>query len=154
MKPRNRKSKPRPARADQPLRVLVCDDQQLVRVCLRKLFNRVRKVQIIGEAATGRQAVALAIQLKPDIVLMDVSMPVLNGIEATRQILAKSPGIRVLGFSFASDPKTVGEMLAAGARGYLLKTNDPVELIVAFQKVLAGRKFIQESDMSYRPRPD
>ena len=119
----------------------MCDDQKLIRTRVREILKAVPSIEIVGEAADGRTAVAMALQLKPDVVLMDVSMPNLNGIEATRQILSRLPKTRVLAFSVESDAETVRSMFAAGARGYLIKTGDPVELVVALQKVLAGDYF-------------
>jgi len=139
-----------------PVRLLICDDQLLVRSRVREILRHESTIRLIGEAGDGRTAVRLASELKPDIILMDVSMPDLNGIEATRQILTDMPGIAVLGYSADSDERTVRQMLAAGARGYLNKTADPAELITALAKVLAGEQFVavQPTNGAHWPRRD
>ena len=144
MKPKktNHKQGSAPQPRTAPARLLLCDDQKLIRTRVREILKAVPSIEIIGEAADGKGAVALALQLKPDIVLMDVSMPELNGIEATRQILSRLPNTRVLAFSVESDAETIRRMFAAGARGYLIKTGEPVDLVLALQKVLAGEYFL------------
>jgi LuxR family maltose regulon positive regulatory protein len=139
-----------------PVRLLICDDQLLVRSRVREILRHVSTIRVIGEACDGRTAVRLASELKPDIILMDVSMPDLNGIEATRQIVTDVPGIAVLGYSADSGERTVRQMLAAGARGYLSKTGDPAELITALTKALAGEEFVgvQPTNGTYWPRRD
>jgi DNA-binding NarL/FixJ family response regulator len=127
-----------------PARVLVCDDQPFIRSFLRKRLSECGFV-VVGEAEGGHSAVAMALKLKPDVVIMDVSMPELNGIEATRQILARAPGIQVLAYSTDGGPETIKQMLAAGARGYLLKTGDLVELVLAIRKVQAGESVVSAS---------
>jgi DNA-binding NarL/FixJ family response regulator len=131
-----------PSLTPNPVRILLCDDQKLIRSRLREVFAELPHIQVVGEAATGAEAVKMAIELKPDIVLMDVSMPDMDGIEATRQIIARAPGLRVLAFSADFDADHTRRMFAAGACGYLLKTADPVELLVAIQTVLSGKRFI------------
>jgi len=129
--------------ARNPARLLICDDQQLVRSRLREILQQVSTIRVIGEATDGRAAVRMALELKPDIILMDVSMPDLNGIEATRQIVTNRPGIAVLGYSADCGERTVRQMLTAGARGFLNKTGDPAELITALATLLAGEHFVR-----------
>ena len=129
--------------ARNPARLLICDDQQLVRSRLREILQQESTIRVIGEATDGRAAVRMALELKPDIILMDVSMPDLNGIEATRQIVTNRPGIAVLGYSADCGERTVQQMLAAGARGFLNKTGDPAELITALATLLAGEHFVR-----------
>jgi DNA-binding NarL/FixJ family response regulator len=138
------------------VRLLLCDDQKLVRTRVRQLFKELASIQVVGEAADGASAVKLALELEPDIVLMDVSMPHLDGIEATRQILAKSPDIHILAFSSDFDPETVKKMRAVGARGFVFKGADLVELLVALQKIAAGESFVTVGPSSRRhwPRHD
>lgn len=144
MKPKKTKPQSRGASLPEktPMRLLVCDDQELIRARVREILKAVPSIEIVGEAADGRAAVAMALELKPDVILMDVSMPQLNGIDTTRQILSRSPGIRVLAYSVESDAETIRQMFAAGARGYLIKTGDPVELVVALRRVAAGKYFL------------
>jgi len=130
-------TKPRP-----PYRVLVCDDAAVMRRAVRRFLRDNPEFHVVGEAADGQESIAKAIQLQPDLVLMDVRLPDLDGIEATRQILLAVPGIRVLAFSSDSARETVDRMLAAGAGGYLVKGADPDELVRAARKILAGKRYL------------
>jgi len=103
------------------IRVLLVDDHQLFRQGMRSMLANDAGIEVIGEAENGRRAVELARQLAPDVIVMDISMPDLNGIEATRQIAARTPRTRVLAISMHSDRRFVTGILAAGAAGYLLK---------------------------------
>jgi DNA-binding NarL/FixJ family response regulator len=134
-------------------RLLICDDQMMVRTGIRQMLKRTSSIQVIGEASDGHSAVKMALELQPDIVLMDVSMPDLDGVEATRQVLSKAPGIKVLAFSVDSSAETISKMLNAGARGYLFKSNIATELILALQKVLAGDLFLSTKPIEMRTRP-
>jgi DNA-binding NarL/FixJ family response regulator len=99
-------------------------------------------IQIVGEASTGREAVELAQRLRPDIVVMDVSMPELNGIDATRRLLGELPGVRIIGLSMASDRRYVAAMLEAGALGYVLKNQASAALLLAVHAVSRGQTFV------------
>lgn len=121
------------------LRILLADDHEMVRKGLRATIESHRNWGICGEAGTGREAVAKARSLNPDIVVMDFAMPDLNGMEATRQIRAAVPRTEVLILSMHESDKLVHEMLAAGARGYMLKT-DAGEFLVAAIEALAEHK--------------
>ena len=111
-------------------RVLLVDDHQLMREALRSILEKERNVEVVGEAADGEQAVLETTRLRPDVVLMDVAMRDLNGIEATRRIRASAPGTRVLALSSYADRRYVNAMLRAGACGYVLKANAFEELVV------------------------
>ena len=124
-----------------PARLLLCDDQSLVRIRVRQFLKQTSSFEVVGEAVDGRSAVSMALSLRPDIVLMDVSMPDVNGIDATDQITAQAPGVRVLAYSANSDEETVRRMFMAGAHGFLRKSDDPAELITALKKVLGGERF-------------
>lgn len=113
------------------LRVLLADDHEIVREGLISLLNDEETVRVVGEAANGREAVDLAGRLKPDVVIMDVSMPLINGDEATRQIKQHLPGTRVIALSMFDEPETMERMLAAGAEAYVLKTAPSEELLAA-----------------------
>ena len=128
--------------ATAPARLLICDDQKLIRTLVRQMLKGVPSIQVVGEAADGPSAVLRACELRPDLVLMDLSMPGLDGSEATRRLMARCPEIRVLAFS--ADPTTASmrKMFNAGARGYLIKTGDPAELVAALELVHAGGCFI------------
>jgi len=122
--------------------VLLADDHRIIREGLHICLEREGGIAVIGEAQNGREAVRLARELKPDVVVMDVTMPDLNGIEATRQILRGVPGTKVLGLSVHSDRRYVGEMLRAGASGYLLKDCAFEELTRAIQALARGEAYL------------
>lgn len=124
------------------VRILLADDHGVVREGLRSLLERQPGMEVIAEAENGRETVALSHQLKPDVVIMDITMPDLNGIEATRQIVAGSPGVRVLALSMHSGRKLVTEMLGAGASGYLLKHSAFEELGRALEVVMDNQIYL------------
>jgi DNA-binding NarL/FixJ family response regulator len=116
-------------------RILLVDDHALVREGLRALLTSNAETQVIGEASTGREALELARNLDPDVILMDVGMPDLNGFEATRQMKSTAPGARVIALSTHSDKRYVLAMLEAGARGYIVKSAAGEELVRAIETV-------------------
>jgi two-component system response regulator NreC len=122
--------------------LLLADDQQIVRAGLRSLLERYPEVEVIGEAAAGEEAVALAIQLQPDVVLMDITMPDIDGAEATRRIKASVPKVDVLALTIHEDEAYFFEMLNAGASGYVPKRASPEELLAAIGAVAAGEVFL------------
>jgi|AGTN01.1.fsa_nt_gi Response regulator containing a CheY-like receiver domain and an HTH DNA-binding domain len=124
-----------------PIRILIAEDQQLVRQGLAALL-KAEDVQIVGEAEDGAAAVEIARSLKPDIVLMDLSMPELDGVEATRRIKRASPQVRVLVLTVANCERRVAEALAAGADGYALKKLGHDELMTAINAVRGGRQYL------------
>lgn len=119
-------------------RVLVVDDHAQFRSGLRALLSSVPDMDLAGEAASGHQAITLAARLQPDVVLMDISMPGLNGLEATRRILRDSPHIAVLMLTMLEDDDSVFEAMQAGARGYLLKGALRAEILRAIRAVSSG----------------
>lgn len=124
------------------IRLVVADDHKIVREGLRSLLEREPGIDVAAEADNGREAMKLAVELKPDVVLMDLSMPDMNGIEATRRIAETSGGSRVLALSMHSDKRFVVEALAAGAKGYLLKDCASEELVGAIRTVAAGDTYL------------
>src|ERR1700736_6012639 len=116
-----------------PLRVLVADDHEIVRKGLRSLLEAQPGWQVVDEALDGRDAVAKAKQYKPDVVVLDLSMPTLNGLEATRQILAHDPRIKVLILTMHDSDPIIKDVLDAGARGYLLKSDASRDLVSAVE---------------------
>ncbi len=124
-----------------PITVLLAEDHEIVRQGLRKLLEAERDIEVVGEAATGRQAVALARQLHPNVVVMDIAMPLLNGLEATRQIRAALPATKVLILSAHSDDAYVEEVTALGATGYLIKQTSAQFLSTAIREVHQGNTF-------------
>lgn len=124
------------------LRLLLADDHGMFREGLRALIEKQTDLEVVGEAANGREAVRLARDLTPTVVVMDVSMPDLGGVEATRRILKRSPKAKVIALSMHSDRRFVVEMLRAGAQGYLLKDCAYEELVCAIRTVAGGRVYL------------
>ena len=122
----------------ETLRILVAEDHPLFRKGMISLLSSVPEFEVVGEATTGEEAVARAAQLQPDVVLMDLQMPNMNGIEATRRILQESPSIRVLVVTLFEDDDSVFMALRAGARGYVLKDADEEEMVRAIWAVGRG----------------
>ena len=121
--------------------VLVADDHAIVRRALVSLLSLVEGVEIIGEAADGREAVDLALKREPDIVLMDMSMPGLNGLEATRQIKKLAPDVKVLILSAHDNEEYVTQVVRSGANGYVLKNGSTDDLFAAIKSVSSGHAF-------------
>jgi DNA-binding NarL/FixJ family response regulator len=121
----------------EPIRILIADDHPVFRFGMKSLLNSESEMMVVGEAKTGNEVIALAETLKPDVILMDINMPGIHGIEATRQIVARSPSIKVLMISMMEDDKVVAA-LRAGARGYLLKGAEGEETLSAIRIVAAG----------------
>ena len=123
-------------------KVLLVDDHALIREGLRSLLEKQPDVQVVGEAEDGRKAKELVAELSPDIVIMDVTMPRLGGIEATRQITDEFPSVKVIALSIHSKRRFVADMLSAGAAGYILKECLFDELVQAIQAVAAGGRYL------------
>ena len=123
------------------IRILLADDHTMVRQGLRKLLEERPDWEVIAEAGDGREAVRLVEQYKPDVAIIDVAMPLLNGVEATRQITKRAPGTRVLVLSMHADEAYVTQILQAGATGYLLKDSADVDLLKAVSEAAQGRSF-------------
>ena len=122
------------------VRVLIADDQTLFRVGLARLLEEDPRVQIVGQAGDGAEAVKLAGSLKPDVVLMDLKMPNLDGIEATRQIASTHPGVKVLLLTTFEADNHVIQALKAGASGYILKDSKPDSIVSSLLAVMAGER--------------
>jgi len=123
-------------------KILIADDHQIVRQGLRFLLEKESDLKVVAEAENGRTTVRLARELNPGVIIMDVAMPDLNGIEATRQIIAESPTTKVIALSMYADRRFVVNMLKAGASGYLLKDCAFEELIRAIRVVLAHKTYL------------
>jgi DNA-binding NarL/FixJ family response regulator len=126
------------AASNDQLRVLICDDHPVFRNGLRMLLSAQDGIDVVGDASTGREAVTRADELQPDVVVMDLQMPELNGIEATREIVATSPHVKVLVLTMFEDDDSVFAAMRAGARGYLLKGADQDEIVRAIEAVGSG----------------
>ena len=124
------------------MNILLADDHKLIREGLRLLLEKRGRITIVGEADNGISAVRMARDLKPDLVLMDIAMPDLNGIEATRRIRTEAPGVKVIALSMHMDKRFVRHMFAAGASGYVLKESAFEEVSMAIKAVAMGRLYI------------
>ncbi|MGH9640360.1 MAG: response regulator [Bryobacteraceae bacterium] len=127
---------------DRAIKILLADDHTIVRQGLKLILSAQPDLEIAGEAANGREAVEMAQKLQPDVVLMDVAMPELGGIEATRRMVTANPRIRVLVLSMHKEAVYVREILKAGARGYILKDAVDTELLNAVRSVARGDGYI------------
>ena len=124
-----------------PLRILLADDHTIVRQGLRKILEEDRNWQVVGEAGNGREAVRLATELQPHVAILDIGMPLLNGIEAARQIARRLPQTKILILSMHSDEAYIIQALEAGAKGYLLKDTADADLLGAVAAVTRGKSF-------------
>jgi DNA-binding NarL/FixJ family response regulator len=122
-------------------RILIADDHGIVRKGLRLQLEQREEFEVVGEASDGREAVRMAEELKPDVVIMDIAMPNLNGIDATAQMIKRNPQVRVIMLSMHSDESYLTRTLTAGAKGYLLKDTADVDLYRAVQVVAQGKVF-------------
>jgi DNA-binding NarL/FixJ family response regulator len=123
-------------------RVLLVDDHEIMREGMGALLRKYSEFEVVGQASDGRQALDMTEKLKPDIVIMDVGMPNLNGIDATRQLLSIHPDLKIMALSMHSDGSVVAKMIRAGAAGYMLKESAFDELIEGLNALLEGRTFL------------
>jgi two-component system, NarL family, response regulator NreC len=129
------------------IKILIADDQQLTREGIRSLLEREPDMDVLGEAEDGRSAVRMARELGPDVILMDVCMPDMNGIVATTLILAETSRIKVIALSMLDDRRFVSNMLRAGASGYLIKDCSFKELVRAIRRVVANKIYLSPGIM-------
>jgi len=123
-------------------KVLIVDDHEIMREGMSALLRKYSEFEVVGQAADGRQALELAARLKPDVVIMDVGMPNLNGVDATKQLVSMHQGLKVMALSAHSDGAIVAKMIKAGAAGYMLKESAFDELIEGLNAILEGRTFL------------
>lgn len=128
-----------------PIRVLLADDHQLFRAGIRALLQTLDDVEVVAEAADGHEALRLATEHRPDVVLMDIMMPSLNGFDAAARITRACPRVRVIILSMNADEDSVLKTLRAGAVGYLVKTADPAELGLAVRAAARGERFLSSA---------
>ena len=124
------------------IKVLIVDDQQMVRFGTRRLLEDETGLQIVGEASSGEEAIEAVDALNPQVVLMDVQMPGIGGLEATRRCLRIAPDVKVIALSMHDGEPFPSKLFEAGAKGYVSKRSDPEELILAIRKVMAGQRYI------------
>jgi DNA-binding NarL/FixJ family response regulator len=129
----------------EPIRVLLADDHTVVRVGIRSLLSAARDIEVVGEASTGREAVAMTSRLQPDVVLMDVTMPDGDGVAATKEIVTRGLGARVLVLTMHAEDDVVIGAMEAGASGYLVKTEADRELIDAIRTVARGGTYVRST---------
>ena len=126
----------------RPIRVLLADDHGVVRQGFRMILSQQPDIQVVGECGTGNEAVDLATRLSPDVIVLDIAMPGMNGVEAARQIRQNAPQCHILVLSMHSDPAYVRETLRVGAKGYLLKDSIDRDLLTAVRAVARGEGFL------------
>ncbi len=124
------------------IKVLLVDDHELVRMGIKRLLQDVTNLKVVGEAGTGEEAVLLAKELVPDVVVMDVHMPGIGGLEATRKMIRHNPDIKILALTIYEDEPYPSRLLQAGACGYITKGCDPEEMIRAIRTINAGQRYI------------
>jgi DNA-binding NarL/FixJ family response regulator len=125
-----------------PIRVLLVDDHAVVREGYRRLLEATAGIRVIAEAGSGEEAYACFVQLDPDVIVMDITLPGISGLEALRRILGRQPSARVLMFSMHEDPVFVARALEGGALGYLTKASAPDLMVRAVQAIAAGQRFV------------
>ena len=127
-----------------PIKIIIADDHRLFREGLVNLLSDAKDIEILAQAENGMDVIAKAKELNPDVIIMDIGMPVLNGVEATGKLLKELPGIKVIALSMHSDKQYIKGMLEAGASGYLFKNCAYDELIEAIHTVNAGKKYLSD----------
>ena len=144
---------------ERTIRVLIADDHAVVREGLRAVLGSESDMEVVGEAATGKEVVEQAAELRPDVILMDIQMPGINGIEATRRILGSDPKVGIVVLTMFEDDDSVFSAMRAGARGYVLKDADPSEILKVVRAVAEGDAYFgaeiarRLTDFFSAPRP-
>jgi len=140
-------------------RILIADDHAIVREGFHTMIERLPKMQMVGEAENGKELVGMALELKPDIIITDIKMPLMDGVEATRILTEELPATGIIAFTLFNEEELVGEMLEAGALGYLLKSSSRQEILDAIQAVCDGKTYycsqttVQMAKIIARSRP-
>lgn len=132
---------------DRQIKVLICDDHALFREGVKTILARSNRIEVVGEAADGIRAIELARKLAPDVILMDISMPVLRGLDAVRRIRKRSPGAKVLMLTIYEDEDVVARCLEAGAWGYIVKDAPPSQLVYAIEAAAHDQQYMSPKVM-------
>ena len=129
----------------EPITVLIADDNAHMRESLRVMLSALENVLLAGEACNGEEAITMATELKPDVMLVDINMSPVNGFEATRKILKQNPSIKIIALSLHKEVSYCRNMLRLGARGYVSKSSSYAEILEAIREVAGGRKYVDKS---------
>jgi len=129
----------------KPITVLIADNNFHIRESLQILLEPLEHLQLVGEATNGEEAIALAEELQPDIILIDINMSPVNGFEATRKIIKQNPSVKIIGLSLHKEVSYCRNMLRLGAKGYVTKSSPYKDIIAAIEEVAAGRKYIDKN---------
>ena len=127
---------------DKAITILIADDNKYIRETIRFLLSRYDNLKLVGEAESGEEAIALAKQLSPDVVLIDINMSPINGFEATRKILKQNPATKIIGLSVHKQPSYAKNILQLGAKGYVTKSSPHKEIIQAIIQVAGGKDYV------------
>lgn len=127
---------------DKAITILIADDNKYIRETIRFLISRIDNFQLVGEAESGEEAISLAKQLSPDVILIDINMAPINGFEATRKILKQSPSAKIIGLSVHKQPSYAKNIIQLGAKGYVTKSSPHKEIINAIMQVSEGKEYI------------
>lgn len=124
------------------IRIVIVDDHQMIRETWKMILQREERIDVIGECASGAEAIEAAESLMPDVMLMDINMTPINGLEATKQIVAKNPAIKIIGVSINNQPSYARNMMQLGAKGYVTKNSPREEMVAAIMAVCEGKTYI------------
>lgn len=127
---------------DKAITILIADDNKYIRETIRFLISRIDNFKLVGEAESGEEAISLAKQLSPDVILIDINMAPINGFEATRKILKQSPSTKIIGLSVHKQPSYAKNIIQLGAKGYVTKSSPHKEIINAITQVSEGKEYI------------
>jgi len=128
----------------QPIKVVIVDDHRMVRETWRMILDSHERISVIAECSSGEEAIAAAASLQPDVMLMDINMSPVNGLEATKEIVKLNPGIKIIGVSVNDQPMYVKNMMKNGAKGYMTKNSSMTEMIHAIMEVSIGNTYLGE----------
>lgn len=129
---------------EKQITVLIADDNNFIRESIKILLSAIENCSLLAEAKNGEEAIRLAAEFSPDIIIMDINMSPVNGFEATRKILKQNPGIKIIGLSLHKESSYCKNLMRLGAKGYLVKSAPHTEIITAIKEIAAGGKYIDK----------